>query len=150
MHDNRGGVAIPTRFPMVALELPAWVEELDLRNREHPTQEERMRLAVEPLRLDAKRGTDGPFGAALFDPSTNRQVAPGINLMVSSNCSVAHAEMTAIMIDQQAAGEFDDERSFLSGLPPSKGAASTQRGSMSSPCCGRIHEARQATREETR
>jgi hypothetical protein len=54
------------------------------------------------------------------------------------------------MIAQQATGDFDEERSFLSGLPPSKGAASTHRGSMTSPCCGRILEARQATREETR
>ena len=142
MPDNRGGVAIPTRFPMVALELPAWVEELDLRDREHPTQEERMRLAVEPSRLDAKRGTDGPFGAALFDPSTNRRVSPGINLVVSSNCSVARAEMTAIMIAQQVVGNFDEGRSCLSGPSPSKSVASTMRGS-TPPCCGRIHDARQ-------
>ncbi len=109
-----------------------------------------MRLVVEPWRLNAESGTGGSFGVAVFEPITYRLVAPGTDLMVSSNCSVAHAEMTAIMIAQQAAGDFDEERNILSGLPPSKGAASTQRGSMPSPCCGRIHDARKATREEIR
>ena len=96
MRDNRGGVAISTSFPMVTPELPAWVEELELRDREYPTQEDRVRLAVEPWRLNAERGTGGSFGVAVFEPSTNRLVAPGTGFMVSSNCSGAHAEMTAI------------------------------------------------------
>ena len=55
-----------------------------------------MRLAVEPWRLNAERGTGGSFGVAVFERSTNRLVAPGTGLMVSFNCSVAHAEITAI------------------------------------------------------
>ncbi len=112
MRDNRGGVALPTSVPMVTPKLPAWVEELDLRDREYPTQEDRMRLAVEPWRLNAESGTGGSFGVAVFEPITYRLVAPGTDLMASSNCSVAHAEMTAIMIAQQAAGAFDEERTF--------------------------------------
>lgn len=93
-------------FPTVTLELPGWVEELDL-DREYPTEEDRMRLAVEASRLNVERGTGGPFGAAIFDLSTNRLVAPGMNLVVPSNCSVAHAEMVAIMLAQCVIGDFD-------------------------------------------
>ena len=94
-------------FPKVTLELPAWVEELDLRDREYPTLEDRMRLVVELARQNVERGTGGPFGAAIFEWETGRLLAPGMNLVVPSNCSVAHAEMVAVMIAQQAVGDFD-------------------------------------------
>ena len=142
MRDNRGGVAIHTRFPMVTLEFPAWVEELDLRGREYPTQKERMRLAVEPSRLDAKRGTGGPFGVADFDPSANRLVAPETYLAVPLRCAAAHAEMTAILIVQLVVGDFDEGRSCSSGPLPSKSVASMLRGS-TPPCCGGVDDARQ-------
>jgi tRNA(Arg) A34 adenosine deaminase TadA len=95
------------RFPKVTLELPAWVEELDLRDREYPTLEDRMGLVVELARQNVERGTGGPFGAAIFEGGTGRLLAPGMNLVVPSNCSVAHAEMVAVMIAQQAVGDFD-------------------------------------------
>jgi tRNA(Arg) A34 adenosine deaminase TadA len=94
-------------FPTVTLELPAWVEVLDLRDREYPTLEDRMRLVVELARQNVERGTGGPFGAAIFERETGRLLAPGMNLVVPSNCSVAHAEMVAVMIAQQAVGDFD-------------------------------------------
>jgi tRNA(Arg) A34 adenosine deaminase TadA len=94
-------------FPKVTLELPAWVEELDLRDREYPTLEDRMGLVVELARQNVERGTGGPFGAAIFEGGTGRLLAPGMNLVVPSGCSVAHAEMVAIMVAQQAVGDFD-------------------------------------------
>ncbi len=94
-------------FPKVTLKLPAWVEELDLRDREYPTLEDRMGLVVELARQNVERGTGGPFGAAIFEGGTGRLLAPGMNLVVPSGCSVAHAEMVAIMVAQQAIGDFD-------------------------------------------
>ena len=94
-------------FPKVTLELPAWVEELDLRDREYPTLEDRMGLVVELARQNVERGTGGLFGAAIFEGGTGRLLAPGMNLVVPSGCSVAHAEMVAIMVAQQAVGDFD-------------------------------------------
>ena len=94
-------------FPKVTLELPAWVEELDLRDREYPTLEDRMGLVVELARQNVERGTGGPFGAAIFEGGTGRLLAPGMNLVVPSGCSVAHAEMVAIMVAQQVVGDFD-------------------------------------------
>jgi tRNA(Arg) A34 adenosine deaminase TadA len=95
-------------FPQVTLELPVWVEELlpDPRGT-YPTEEDRMRLVVELSRLNVERGTGGPFGAAIFERETGRLLAPGVNLVVPASCSVAHAEMVAIMIAQQVAGDFD-------------------------------------------
>jgi tRNA(Arg) A34 adenosine deaminase TadA len=128
---------------MVTPELAARAEGSGLRDREQPTQEERTRLAVEPSRLDEGRRTGGSFGVSLFDPSANRLVAPETYLAVPSRYAAAHAEMTAIMIAQQAVGNFDERRSCLSGPSPSKRVASMLRGSTPPPpCCGRIDDAR--------
>jgi tRNA(Arg) A34 adenosine deaminase TadA len=95
-------------FPQVTLELPGWVEELlPDPERTYPTEEDRMRLVIELSRLNVERGTGGPFGAAIFERETGRLLAPGMNLVVPSSCSVAHAEMVAIMIAQQVVGDFD-------------------------------------------
>jgi tRNA(Arg) A34 adenosine deaminase TadA len=95
-------------FPQVTLGLPGWVEELlPDPERTYPTEEDRMRLVVELSRLNVERGTGGPFGAAIFERETGRLLAPGMNLVVPSSCSVAHAEMVAIIIAQQVAGDFD-------------------------------------------
>jgi tRNA(Arg) A34 adenosine deaminase TadA len=89
-------------FPRAAVSLPGWVEELlSDPGREYPTEEDRMRLVIELSRSNVDYGTGGPFGAGIFDLSTNRLTAPGVNL------SAAHAEMVAIMISQQIVGRFD-------------------------------------------
>ena len=95
-------------FPQVTLELPGWVEELlPDPGGTYPTEEDRMRLVVELSRHNVERETGGPFGAAIFERETGRLLAPGVNLVVASSCSVAHAEMVAIMIAQQVVGDFD-------------------------------------------
>lgn len=66
-----------------------------------------MLLAVRLARTNVERGTGGPFGAAVFDRETGRLVAPGVNLVTTAGCSVAHAEMIALMVGQQAEGTFD-------------------------------------------
>ncbi len=95
-------------FPLATVSLPGWVEELlSDPGREYPTEEDRMRLVVELSRSNVDHGTGGPFGAGIFDLSTNRLVAPGVNLVATANLSAAHAEMVAIMISQQVVGHFD-------------------------------------------
>jgi tRNA(Arg) A34 adenosine deaminase TadA len=95
-------------FPQVALGLPDWVEEfVSDSDRDYPTEEDRMRLVIELSRLNVVYGTGGPFGAGIFDLSTNRLVAPGVNLVTTTNLSTAHAEIVAIMIAQQVVGHFD-------------------------------------------
>ena len=95
-------------FPRAMVGLPGWVEELlSDPGREYPTEEDRMRLVIELSRSNVDHGTGGPFGAGIFDLSTNRLVAPGVNLVATANLSAAHAEMVAIMISQQVVGHFD-------------------------------------------
>ena len=82
-----------------------------------------MRFAVELSRLNVRRGTGGPFGAAIFERESGRLLAPGVNLVVGAGCSVFHAEMVAIMVAQKIVGTFD-----LGGeeLPPYELVASTE------------------------
>ncbi len=95
-------------FPEVTLRLPAWVEEFSSGgDRLYRTVEDRMRFAVELSRLNVRNGTGGPFGAAVFERDSGRLLAPGVNLVVGSGCSVFHAEMVAIMIAQRVLGTFD-------------------------------------------
>lgn len=111
-------------FPVVDFELPAWIEDLvGDPERVYPAVEDRMRLAVELSRLNVEHGTGGPFGSAVFDMSTKRLVAPGVNLVTSAGCSIAHAEMVAIMVAQRRIGSFD-----LGGpdQPPHELVASTE------------------------
>ena len=110
------------RFPGIVLRLPDWVEDT-LADRVYPTVEDRMRLAVELSRLNVSHGTGGPFGAAIFERETGELLAPGVNLVLTANCSVFHAEMVAIMVAQQLVGDFD-----LGGedRPPYELVASTE------------------------
>src|SRR5215210_9016896 len=111
-------------FPRVVLGLPGWVEELlSDPGREYPTVEDRMRLVIELSRRNVAHGTGGPFGAGVFDLSTNRLVAPGVNLVTTTNLSTAHAEIVAIMIAQQVVGHFDLGGQ---GRPPYELVASTE------------------------
>ncbi len=94
-------------FPEVTLRLPGWVGEFSSGDRLYRTVEDRMRFAVELSRLNVRNGTGGPFGAAVFERASGRLLAPGVNLVVGSGCSVFHAEMVAIMVAQKVLGTFD-------------------------------------------
>lgn len=120
-------------FPRVELSLPGWIEDFVTdANREYPSDVDRMRLVVELSRLNVENATGGPFGAAIFDRSTNRLVAPGVNLVPTSNLSAAHAEVVAIMVAQKVVGSFDLGGP---GLPPYELVASTEPCAM---CFGAI------------
>jgi tRNA(Arg) A34 adenosine deaminase TadA len=111
-------------FPEVKLRLPDWVGELSsAADRRYRTVEDRMRFVVELSRLNVRRGTGGPFGAAVFERETGRLLAPGVNLVVGSGCSVFHAEMVAIMVAQKSLGTFDLGGE---GLPSYELVASTE------------------------
>lgn len=112
------------RFPQVEFSLPGWVEEfLAKPETVYADVEERMRLVIELSWLNVDHDTGGPFGAGIFDLSTNRLVAPGVNLVTTANLSTAHAEMVAIMVAQRVVGHFD-----LGGArqPPYELVASTE------------------------
>lgn len=88
--------------------MPEWVEGF-LGGRETRLAEDaaRMRLVLDLTRAQIRAGTGGPFGAALFDARSGALVSVGVNLVVASHCSMAHAEMVAIASAQQRLGHYD-------------------------------------------
>ncbi len=85
----------------IHLTLPPWVSDIADVNRRYQTDEERVALAIELSRQNVAENTGGPFGAAVFNAHSGRLVAVGVNRVMPQNCSVAHAEILAIMIAQQ-------------------------------------------------
>jgi tRNA(Arg) A34 adenosine deaminase TadA len=83
--------------------LPDWTSAfLQSQPVTYSTIEQRMRLAIELSRLNVEHHTGGPFGAAVFDNKNGKLISVGVNVVVASQCSIAHAEMTAIALAQQA------------------------------------------------
>lgn len=71
-----------------------------------PDVETRIRTVIQWSRENVERG-EGPFAAGVFRLDTGECVAAGVNRVLSSGCSVAHAEMMAILMAQTRTGEFD-------------------------------------------
>jgi tRNA(Arg) A34 adenosine deaminase TadA len=95
-------------FAPITLALPPWIEELTGDpDRVFREPEERLRLTVELARRNVEHGTGGPFGAAVFDLASGRLIAPGVNRVIPESCTVAHAEIMAIMLAQKRLGTFD-------------------------------------------
>jgi tRNA(Arg) A34 adenosine deaminase TadA len=115
------------------LGLPAWVEKfLSDPDKVYPAVEDRIRLTIELSRLNFAHGAGGPFGAGIFERQTKKLLAPGVNLVISTHCSIAHAEMMAIMIAQQLVGHYDLGGA---GMPPYELVSSTEPCAM---CLGAI------------
>jgi len=92
----------------VVLELPRWAQSLARQTEQtFDTVEMRMRLAIELSRRNVEEGTGGPFGAAVFEADTGKLVAVGMNLVEPLRCSLAHAEMLALALAQQAVEHYD-------------------------------------------
>lgn len=85
----------------IHLTLPPWTGDIADIGRPYMSDEERVGLAVELSRRNVAEQSGGPFGAAVFDASNGRLIALGVNRVVPQSCSVAHAEIMALMIAQQ-------------------------------------------------
>jgi tRNA(Arg) A34 adenosine deaminase TadA len=98
----------------VALSLPPWVAGIAATGQHCPGDDAKVALAVALARGNIGHGTGGPFGAAIFDQD-DALVAAGVNVVLPQSCSVAHAEMMAFMLAQQATGRArlnDDGRRY--------------------------------------
>jgi tRNA(Arg) A34 adenosine deaminase TadA len=98
------------RCPVSAtLELPPWLATFESVQLQPPgaSDADRMQLAIELARRNVTERTGGPFGAIVVEESTGLCVGAGVNLVVSSGLSVAHAEAVAIMLAQLRAGTYD-------------------------------------------
>ncbi len=91
-----------------AISLPDWA--LDEQRRLPaclPTVEARMREVIRFSRLNFERGTGGPFAAGVFERDSGKLVVMGVNRVVASHCSSAHAEVTALSLAQRLLGTHD-------------------------------------------
>ncbi len=91
----------------LALELPEWLlaSWRDAAVRAWHDDEARMRLVIEVASRNVQEG-GGPFGAAVFCEDSGALVGLGANRVVSSNCSLWHAETVAIAAAHQHLGKL--------------------------------------------
>ena len=88
--------------------LPDWaIEELAGLPECITTLEDRMAAVIRFSRLNFEHDTGGPFAAGIFEVESGRVVTIGVNRVVPSNCSSAHAEIVALSLAQRAIGSFD-------------------------------------------
>jgi tRNA(Arg) A34 adenosine deaminase TadA len=113
-------------LPTLSLTLPPWVRDLVQPGALFPSREERMGLAIELALQNVERRSGGPFGAGVFERDSGRLVALGVNLVVASACSIAHAEIVAVALAQQVRGTHDLS---APGCPAVELVCSAQ------PCC---------------
>ncbi len=94
-----------TRFD---LSLPNWaISALNELPSHLPTLEERMAAVIDFSRRNFIEGTGGPFAAGVFERDSGKLVVIGVNRVVWSNCSSAHAEIMALSLAQRILGTFD-------------------------------------------
>jgi tRNA(Arg) A34 adenosine deaminase TadA len=113
-------------FPTLSLELPDWVEDIVRPGDIRADHAARMRLAIRLAAENVARGTGGPFGASVFESDSGRVISVGVNVVVPSACSLAHAEALALALAQRSAGTHD---LGAPGLPAMELVCSAQ------PCC---------------
>jgi tRNA(Arg) A34 adenosine deaminase TadA len=65
-----------------------------------------MRLAIALARKNVETRTGGPFGAAVFERSTGKLVAGGVNLVLPMKNSMLHAEVVAIILAEHRLQSF--------------------------------------------
>lgn len=85
----------------LVLTLPGWIDDVVASFSPPVTSEQRMELVIGLARENVQRG-GGPFGAAVFAGS--RLVAAGVNRVLESGYSIAHAEILALTLAQQRLG----------------------------------------------
>lgn len=93
-------------LPTIHISCPDWAGDLADAGSRYPTDEDRMRLAIELSHQNVLRGAGGPFGAAVFEIDSGRLVAVGVNSVVRLNNSMLHAEIVAFMMAQQRLGSY--------------------------------------------
>src|SRR3954471_14881673 len=88
--------------------LPAWIDdELADVPATVPSREDRMRLVHRLADRNWREGNGGPFAALVADGDSGRIVSVGVNVVLSTGVSSAHAEVVALGLAQTATGSWD-------------------------------------------
>jgi tRNA(Arg) A34 adenosine deaminase TadA len=99
-----------TRQPVTqfAVTLPDWLcRMLADESIDRHSLTDRALFAIDLSQQNVNFGTGGPFGAAVFDNRTGVLVSAGVNLVLSTGLSLAHAEIVALSLAQRSFGTFD-------------------------------------------
>jgi tRNA(Arg) A34 adenosine deaminase TadA len=96
------------RHGKIVLRVPPWLAAgVPGDNEAFLSDESKVRFAIDLAWRNVEHRTGGPFGAAVFESRSGRLIGAGVNLVEASNCSLAHAEMIALALAQQAVGSYD-------------------------------------------
>ncbi|MDF2990519.1 MAG: deaminase [Microbacterium sp.] len=88
--------------------LPAWlVDALADIPETIPDRTDRMRLVHELADRNWREGNGGPFAALVAETGSGRIVSVGVNVVLASGVSSAHAEVTALGTAQRTIGDWD-------------------------------------------
>lgn len=72
-----------------------------------PDLQDRMRTVIQFARWNFERETGGPFAAGIFEKQSGKVLVVGVNRVVPTNVSSAHAEVVAISLAQTLLQSFD-------------------------------------------
>lgn len=100
--------------------MPEWVKEINSKIILE-TNEAKMNFVLDLAIKNIKMKTGGPFAAAVFNRKTNELVSIGLNVVVENNCSVAHAEVVAIINAEEKLNNYklnDTEYILISSAQP--------------------------------
>jgi len=111
------------RWEAIHLDLPDWLQESVDLGYTAPTQGDRMEFVIDLALRNVRAETGGPFAAAVFESESGKLVAPGVNRVVPTAVSFAHAEIMAIGGANTVTGDFDLGGP---GQPPMELVASTE------------------------
>lgn len=89
----------------IHLTLPPWIHDDVDAQKLYPDADSRIALAIDLSRRNIDNRSGGPFGAAVFTEG-GRLIGVGVNRVVPSSCSVAHAEVMALATSQQRLQRF--------------------------------------------
>lgn len=88
--------------------LPEWaVKENEKLPDAFSSVEDRMREVIRFSKLNFENQTGGPFAAGVFESDSGRPVVIGVNRVVPTNVSSAHAEIVTLSLAQTMLGSFD-------------------------------------------
>ncbi|MER5183934.1 nucleoside deaminase [Streptomyces sp. NPDC002896] len=88
--------------------LPAWIDDaLAAVPAVIPDRDDRMRLVHRLADRNWREGNGGPFAALVAEQDTGRIVSVGVNVVLGSGVSSAHAEVVALGLAQTATGGWD-------------------------------------------
>lgn len=118
----------PAGGPLI-ITLPNWLSDVvTSATQPFDTVDRRMQLAIALSRRNVEHG-GGPFGAAVF--SGSRLIAVGVNRVLDTGYSIAHAEIVALTAAQQA---LRPEGAAL-GTEPTASPGPLTLVTSTEPCC---------------